>query len=325
MKFIATLALLAGLAAALPAQEKTAPTWITLRAHTEIRGLVARVGDVAEVKSLDPTLARRVRLLEIGRFENGRDRVDLTQASLRKILTDHGVRRDDLVLRGAERVVVRPQSSTVEPARLRRMIDRHVRLVLEGETIEAIRPAKPLRPVPIPRGRYRSELRIEPDEKNVLYAGRVELTLAVVVDGRVARRVSLPTMVERRGQIVIAKKRVPANRPLRYEDLALREGRLGVETTGAFTSIEEALGQITRSPLVSGQTLRQDLLRRPPVVRRGDIITVRVKIGRLEATALCRAQKDAAPGERFALKNIDTNKTVYAVAVDSRTADLIQN
>lgn len=306
--------------------EDSAPTWITLSSTSEIRGLVVRLGDVAEVKSLDATLARRIRAIEIGRFDEGRERIALTADSLKAILKNNGLSDADVVLRGAKSIVVTPLSTTVGPDRIRRMVERHVRRVLAGETIDAIRAARPLRPVSIPSAKFRTELRIEPDDKNELYAGRVDLALAVVVDGRVARRVPLPTIVERRGSVVVARKRIRAGRALRYEDLEIREVTLGAQGAGVFTRIEDAIGAMTRAPLVGGQPLRKDQLRQPPVIRRGDLITVSVQIGSLKASALCKAMKDAAPGERFSLQNLGSKKTVYAVAVDSRTANaIVQN
>jgi flagellar basal body P-ring formation protein FlgA len=304
-------------------ENETPMSWVDCQAQAEVSGLVVRLGDVASVKSLDARLKRRISAIEIGRFDRGRDRLVLTRDSLRKLLKEQGIDEKAVILRGAQKIVARPTSAAVSADRIRRMVDRHVRDMLRGEEIVSIRPALPLRAVRVPSGRYHSELRVEADKNNPLYAGRVELQLAVVVDGEVAQRVAVPTIIERRGRIVVAKKRVPKGRTLGFDDLEYREVDLGSQGTGLFRTIDEVVGQITRMPLVGGQPLRLAFLRQAPVIRRGDIVTVRARIGKLEATALCRALADAAPGERFSLRNIDSKKTVYAVAVDSRVANAL--
>ncbi|MEZ6195516.1 MAG: flagellar basal body P-ring formation chaperone FlgA [Planctomycetota bacterium] len=328
MRSIASIIVLAAVASLAAARGPVddAPVWITLEKDAEVQGLVVRLSDIAEISSLDARLGARIERIEVGNFAEGRDRLVLLRESVRAILAERGFGGEGVVIRGADRVVVRPMTVTIAPDRLRRLAEAHIREVLRGQKIDDIKSAAPLRPVTIPGGRFQFDLEVQGDERNPLYAGRVEIVVVAKVDGKIAERIPVPMTVERRGTIVVAKRRIPQGRLIEYDDVETREVPLGAYGAGLSSSVERVVGQTARGTLLKDQPIRDTFLRAQPVIRRGDVVTARVVLGRLEVKALCRALKEGAPGDRIELENVETGTRVLALVVDSRTVDaLLQN
>lgn len=296
--------------------------WVHLLVEAEVEGFSVRLGDVARVESLDVALQSRLRRLEVGRFDHGRLRLALSRESIGALLKDAGVAGPGVEVLGAERVTVSPKTVTVSGERLIEIARRHVDAALRGiDGVGSIRPVGTPPPLILPAPRFHLDLSVVPATRDARWAGRVELLVEARIDGHLAARVEVPMLVERHGQVVVVVRRVPRGRQIELADVELQEADLTRLGNDVCEHLDEVVGSIARTALAKGQPLRKAYVSAQPVIRRGDVVTARVRIGALEAKVLCRALEDGAPGDRIQLENVESMKTVYAVVADSRTVD----
>ncbi|MCD6272106.1 MAG: flagellar basal body P-ring formation protein FlgA, partial [Deltaproteobacteria bacterium] len=78
-------------------------------------------------------------------------------------------------------------------------------------------------------------------------------------------------------------------------------------------------GRRTRRSIDPATVLRTDLVELPPIVKRGDIVTIVAEAGGMRITALGKIKKKGHKGERLKVINLNSKKEIYARVVDSST------
>ena len=82
---------------------------------------------------------------------------------------------------------------------------------------------------------------------------------------------------------------------------------------------EKVVGRRTRRSIDPATVLRTDLVELPPIVKRGDIVTIVAEAGGMRITALGKIKKKGHKGERLKVINLNSKKEIYARVVDSST------
>ncbi len=91
----------------------------------------------------------------------------------------------------------------------------------------------------------------------------------------------------------------------------------------AITSDQDILDKRITKSLLSGTVLRTDIVELPPLIKRGDIVTVKAVSGALQVTILGKAKGNGHQGERIKIVNIDTQKELYGYVVDAKTVKVV--
>ena len=86
------------------------------------------------------------------------------------------------------------------------------------------------------------------------------------------------------------------------------------------TDYDAILGKRTKRAINANTVLRSNLIEFPPIVKRGDVVTVIAESGGLRITALGLVKgREGRRGERIKVENLDSKRTLYAQVVDSKT------
>ncbi len=138
------------------------------------------------------------------------------------------------------------------------------------------------------------------------------ISLIAEADGR---RWYVPVRLRWWAQAAVAATDIPARSLLSRDmiriariDVSGHRGRYWTEASGP-------VGLKTRAPIRKGQLLTQAQLLVPPVIRRGDTVTIQFDRGALHVRAEGRALRDAARGQRLAVKNLKSGQRLQAIAV----------
>jgi flagella basal body P-ring formation protein FlgA len=92
---------------------------------------------------------------------------------------------------------------------------------------------------------------------------------------------------------------------------------------GALTDPSDIVGLAARRALRAGVVLKSFDLERPTLIARGEIVTVRFETGTLTLTARARALDDVAEGEQARFVNLQSSRTIEAVATAPGEAWLV--
>lgn len=325
------IAILAGTAAAAPGEPDVLVLVQLKGSGVEVRADDVRLGDIASIDIVAASDARRRSagiLAEnaiVARFASTSS-MKVEAGAIRRALVRAGFSSDAIDLQGPAAVTVSRRMMTLSAGRIRAAVRRHVRDVL-GEVAEgaAVRIVGAVRPVEVPVARWRLRLAVSARDDGARWLGRVPVDVAVEVDGRTLETVAVTVVVDRAVSVVRAVKRISRGQPISRDEVALEEVDAAGVSRDHFTSIDAVVGLVAVDGFTRGQALTRREVRARSVIRKGDLVTARVRVGSLVVEATCLARMDGAPGDRIVLENVDSKRAVRGVVVDAKNVDVLVN
>lgn len=126
--------------------------------------------------------------------------------------------------------------------------------------------------------------------------GRTRLGLRCL-QGAVPWNVFLPITVKAWGPAWVLQTAVPAGRTLTAEDAVQGEVDWAEDSAPVFANAQDWVGMVAARPLASGQALRQNMLRPPPLFAAGAQVQVMVNGGGFAVSASGKAMAAAGAGQ----------------------------
>ena len=115
-------------------------------------------------------------------------------------------------------------------------------------------------------------------------------------------------------------RNISAGEVIQPEDLVWTTVQAHQAATNAPQDANELIGLAARRPLRAGQAASSRDLAAPQVIARNDLVEVLYQVGGIELTVTGRAQRNAALGEPVAILNLQSGRTIDAVAVGTGRA-----
>jgi flagella basal body P-ring formation protein FlgA len=119
--------------------------------------------------------------------------------------------------------------------------------------------------------------------------------------------------------MVVTKRPLRRYQMITKNDIHLNKRDLSKMKSNALTTLEEVLGKRTKRAIKTDEVLRRDHIELPPLVRRGDVVSIIAESNGLRITALGEVRKKGCRGERIKVLNLDSKKCIYANVLDSNT------
>lgn len=262
---------------------------VRLRPRGLARGRETLLSDVADVPSGCPLAD-----LLLGPAPAPGLPARLTRAGVRARLAAAG--RADLAVLGAEQVVVESETVPLDGEALTALAREHaLAALLAPGVLVQVSVAAPAPTVEAPVGRSRSALAVRfRDERPAV--GRVVVEVVVLVDDQPGLVVPVALDVKRAARAAVAARGLKPGRLLAAADL--REALVELGPLAAAPAQADALvGAVLRRPAKAGQPIGEEDVGPPPVVRKGEPVTVSLDLGALVVTSVGTAGGDGAPGE----------------------------
>ena len=122
-------------------------------------------------------------------------------------------------------------------------------------------------------------------------------------------------------RVVIATRPLARLQAVSAEDVTMLPRELALLPAGYFRRVEDVVGHIAQRNIPSGEVLGPGAVRAPPVVRRGQSVTLVVRNGGLNVRATGVVLADAGLAERVRVRNTTTSRMVEGVV---RSADTVE-
>jgi len=106
------------------------------------------------------------------------------------------------------------------------------------------------------------------------------------------------------------------------EDVAVVPRELSSVPAGYFRRPEDVVGRIAQRTIGSGEVLSPTTVRPPPLVRRGQSVTVVAHAGSMSVRTAGFVQSDAGLAERVQVRNAATGRTVEGIVRSSDTVEV---
>lgn len=314
---IAALSLVVFLSSLLVARPAAARGSVVVSARAEVRSAVVRLGEVARIGGVDRATASRLAAIELGPAPLvGTGRL-LPKAFLAAALRDGGV-PGDVSLKLPERLEVTRRAETLSGQTLTATVEDKIRAAL-GETVEIASLRVPSVPdLRVPAGAA-VEVRIDVRDA----ADGAASAEVVIRDGEtLVRSQKIAVKVDAVGEVLTAVGELPKGHVVSAEDVQrvrLPRSRIAAD---AVRSLAEVEGGTLKRPVGPGEPLTRRYVELPPVVSRGDRVTMIARSGGIRITAIGEALGTARQGEPVRVRNIDSLKIISGRAVAAQTVEM---
>lgn len=114
--------------------------------------------------------------------------------------------------------------------------------------------------------------------------------------------------VERIARAVVARRQLAVGEILRIDDVEVGQVNTVVLTPNTLLNVDDAVGKEVKQSIQAGQVVQSLSLRRPIVVKRGELITVYSIAAGVQVKARGKALADAALGDVIILESAETKK-----------------
>lgn len=142
---------------------------------------------------------------------------------------------------------------------------------------------------------------------------------------RLVRSVPIPMRLRVVAPALRTARRIERGEPIALDAVRAVEEEIAPPWSGVVTDLLDLEGRVARRPLAAGEILRRDLVDLPPVVRRGDRITVVVESTTVRILAAAVARADGRLGETIPVLREGGRRPLRAEVLSTDTVRLIPN
>lgn len=190
-----------------------------------------------------------------------------------------------------------------------------------------------------PEARYRIEIKtVSSFDKIRLPSGRLSCDIALPeqarrggnisplflfrMDGREVGKARVNARVDVLVETVAAAHYLGRHHEIRPKDIQRVSRPVALLGPDFLTDMEEAFGKRTMIAVNRGEVLRAGMIEEPPLIRRGDRVTLFVENEQIRITAAGEAREEGRRGERIRLVNLTSKREVSGRVLDEKTVQV---
>lgn len=152
--------------------------------------------------------------------------------------------------------------------------------------------------------------------------GSIPVTLTFYINGRKAQDVHFQAQVEIYAWVVVAKNYLPKHQLIKESDVHLVYRNITKYPIDVLTEINEVLGKRASLHINSWEVLRKSMVEMPPLVKKGDYVTLLAENEGFRITALGEVKEEGRQGEIVKVLNISSKKEIFGRVLDSQTVQV---
>ncbi len=154
------------------------------------------------------------------------------------------------------------------------------------------------------------------------WLGSIPFTVSVMVDGTIAKKVTVPATIEVWNDVVLAAIPLGKYQIIEPKHVRAEKMNLARAPANALLNTDQAIGSRTNRNIAVNSILRSDQIELPPVVKRGDVVQVVAESKRMKISVKAQAKESGAIGKIIRVQNLRSKKIIHAQVVDGQTVQV---
>jgi flagella basal body P-ring formation protein FlgA len=139
----------------------------------------------------------------------------------------------------------------------------------------------------------------------------------------VAWRLYVPVQVAGTRPVLVAARTLARDTILAPGDVRLAPRELATAAYGTFADVDQVVGLRLRRDLPEGTVLSPGLVDQPPLVRRGQEVTLEARTGGLSVRMAGVARRDGRLGETIPVQNVSSGEVREAVVRSAKSVEVL--
>jgi len=247
--------------------------------------------------------------LELGRSPRPGDLAQLDKQRIITLIQSQSyLGPGQVTLACPDRVYVKRASQTLDRQRIQQTVDQMLaaRFTDRQHTVTGLK-IRGLKTYPF------GEIRLVPDAGNLVNrSGRLSVYLDVWVNNEKQGRLSVSGTLQVLSAVVCAKKNLRRGEKISASDVMVTQKNLFDLDREFVTRPEEIAGMLLRSDIAKGEVVTMRMVEKAPVIRKGDIISLVAKKGRLVIVTSGISKEDGFLNAAISVENITSGQEVRA-------------
>ncbi len=295
-------------------------TEIRMKSSAEVGGRVVQLKDVSTLSTTEAGLAERLGRIKVSEAPlPGKSRW-VTAKQVQMGLTRFGVDASLYRILSSGPTRVQRRALQVKAQRICDAVKRYIQAnSLWRSDQMKIKSIKYSQDLTVVDGQLSLQVK---SPKHSDWLGSIPFTVYVFVDGKIAKKVTVPVTIEVWSDVVLAAIPLGKYQIIESKHVRIEKMNLARVPENAVLRIEQAVGSRTNRNIAVNSILRGDQIELPPVVKRGDVVQVVVESKRMKISVKARAKESGAKGKMIRVQNLRSKKTIYAQVVDSTTVQV---
>lgn len=290
---------------------------IRFKERVEIDADEVLVGQIATIEGGDAKFIQRLKNILIARapLPGETRRIDLN--FLQNRLKQHHIDPATVIVIAPPQIDVIRSHVAIRKAEIEKIVSEFiVRQAPQGNLTLRIKELQVPESVILPKGRitYRATA-----PRNRQLMGRCPIAVRFSVDGYVQKKVWTTAVIEVLGPVVVTRKPLGRYEPITANDIEVQTLDLADLPADVLSDPDAAIGKRTKRAVGAQVPLKADSIELPPLVKRGDFVTIIVESESLKITTLGQVKRKGRLGERIPVVNLDSKKVLQALVVDANT------
>ena len=158
-------------------------------------------------------------------------------------------------------------------------------------------------------------LEVYQKEKGTLF-GHVRLAAILKINGVAHHEVRMSGWVDVFESVVCTARPIKKGEVIQKEDLFMFRKNISRRRGNTFNDMESAVGLMARHNLRENTSLLEWMVERPPVLEKGDMVTILAGMGGLRVTVKGMALERGYRGEMVKVQNTMSQKSLLARVID---------
>jgi len=138
-------------------------------------------------------------------------------------------------------------------------------------------------------------------------------------EGQQLQRWYVPVRVHWWADAVVLKQEIPTRSLLLSDMLEVKRRDVAGHMGLWWEKVSDLAGKQATRPMHKGDTVYSVFVKQPPMIKRGDIITIIAQIGAISVRAEGKALKSGGRGDRLLVQNLRSKQMLQATIVDRHT------
>ncbi|HKK89872.1 MAG TPA: flagellar basal body P-ring formation chaperone FlgA [Desulfobacteraceae bacterium] len=290
-----------------PVQEGELPR-IDVHPSAEVNARKIFLKDLADIRAPD-FLRQKIETLDMGFSPKFGEVKSLDRNRIRSRIRSHRAMPEKFVLVVPEKVYVKRASQEIPTQRFRSIYMDYLRERVKGREFR-VRDFDVRNAGLYKKGKV-SLFLVSNNTRDI--TGRLTLYVNVSIDGEKQDRVSVSGMVDLFDQVVFASKSLKRGRVISASDVYVERANIANLHGRYLFCREDVLGMALRRSVRQGRHLTRRMVEEPPLVHRGEMVTLAASTGNLSIVTSGIARRDGRLNEQVPVKNVQSGRIVHCV------------
>jgi flagella basal body P-ring formation protein FlgA len=152
--------------------------------------------------------------------------------------------------------------------------------------------------------------------------GTIPVSLILKAGGEKAQEIRVQARVEVFAEVVMTRNSLRRHQMVEERDVQVVNKNIASFPGDVATDLQEVVGKRMTLSLNPQEVLRKSMVEVPPLVKKGDRVTLLVENASFKITSMGEAKEEGRSGERIKVVNISSQKEVYGRVVDAHTVQV---